>query len=592
MVCIGSIAQLEQLAGLDPGSITDLHRENIDPITFPSQKTPGGTMRRVNEVFDCWFESGSMPYSQNHYPFDETKKKYVEDHLPADFIAEGLDQTRGWFYTLHVLAAALFDRPAFKHVIVNGLVLAEDGKKMSKRLKNYPDPSEIIDEYGADALRAYLINSAAVRAEPMRFAKRGVRETVRKIVLPLWNAYNFLATYAQADGWSPDAATLSGLTARLDAQSPTLDRWILSRTQAFVEQMRAELSAYALSNLVPAFHQICDDLNNWYIRRGRRRYWRGKGEGDPDDKQFAYQTLFTVLSTITHAIAPVIPFFSEWMFQRLWVDTGMAEKGDSVHLRPYPEVIAALRDEALERDVAAVRQVAALGMVIREREKLAVRRPLATMTVASPDDQVRRAIEAARDDLLAELNVKSLVVQEDDGGLVNLHAKANFKALGRRLGKKMKTVAKAVAALDAPAINTYLDTGTIDLEGETLAEGDILIVRETVGEQAAEAADGVTVVLDTTIDDDLRREGLAREIINRVQNARKANDLDVSDRIALTLSCTGPLAATASDPRLADMIRTETLALSLTVSDAVSDAAENFEIDGAPLQVSLTRQSE
>ncbi|MEM9454610.1 MAG: isoleucine--tRNA ligase [Myxococcota bacterium] len=590
MVCVGSIHELEQLAGLEPGSITDLHRENIDPITFPSKKTEGGTMRRVKEVFDCWFESGSMPYSQNHYPFDAAKKQYVEDKLPADFIAEGLDQTRGWFYTLHVLASALFDRPAFRHVIVNGLVLAEDGKKMSKRLKNYPDPSEIIREHGADALRAYLINSAAVRAEPMRFAERGVRDTVRKIVLPLWNAYNFLATYAQADGWSPERDTIEErLTeGRLGASAPALDRWILSRVQAFVAQMRAELDAYALSNLVPAFHQICDDLNNWYIRRGRRRYWRGKGEGDDVDKQSAYMTLFVALSTITHAIAPVIPFFSEWMYQRLWVDTGLAGDGeDSVHLRPYPQVVEALRDEALEGDVAAVRQVANLGMAIRERERLAVRRPLAAMTVASPDARVRRAVEVAREELLAELNVKELRVQQDDGGLVTLHAKANFKALGRRLGKKMKAVAAAVAGLDGAAIQGYLDRGSIEVEGETLGEGDVLIVRETAEDQAAEAAEGITVLLDTTVSEALRREGLAREIINRVQNVRKSQGLEVSDRIALTLTCGGELAAAAGDEGLAEMIKGETLAVSLVVQD--EGEGEGFEVDGEPLSVALAR---
>ena len=582
IVCIGSIAELEQLAGLEAGSITDLHRENIDPITFPSKKTPGGTMRRVNEVFDCWFESGSMPYSQNHYPFDEERKQYVEDNLPADFIAEGLDQTRGWFYTLHVLATALFDRPAFKHVIVNGLVLAEDGKKMSKRLKNYPDPSEIISQHGADALRAYLINSAAVRAEPMRFAERGVRDTVRKIVLPLWNAYHFLATYAQADGWTPTRDTLS------HPPQAGLDRWILSRVQDFVGQMRAELDAYALSNLVPAFHRICDDLNNWYIRRGRRRYWRGQGEDDRD-KTDAYATLFQVLSTVTHAIAPVIPFFSEWMYQRLWVDTGLAGEGeDSVHLRPYPEVEAARRDEKLEADVAAVRQVANLGMAIRERERLAVRRPLAVMTVASPDAAVRAAVEAGRDDLLAELNVKDLRVQEDDGGLVSLSAKANFKVLGRRLGKKMKQIAGAVAKLDAAAIGQYVSTGSIELEGETLGEGDILIVREATGEQAAEAAEGITVVLDTTVSDALRHEGLAREIINRVQNVRKASGLEVSDRISLTLHCKGELAAAAGTEGLAAMIQGETLATAMEVTEQ-GGSEQSFEIDGETLSVTVTK---
>ncbi|HKO94271.1 MAG TPA: isoleucine--tRNA ligase, partial [Polyangiaceae bacterium] len=269
LVCIGSTAELEELAGLPKGSIKDLHRETIDAITFPSRKTPKGRMRRLEEVFDCWFESGSMPYAQNHYPFDASKVKYVEQNLPADFIAEGLDQTRGWFYTMHVLATALFDRPSARNVIVNGLILAADGKKMSKRLKNYPNPNDVIDNFGADALRAYLINSAVVRAEPMRFGKDAndtsgecVKETVRLVVLPLWNAYNFLATYAIADGYTPSAADLELRPSGL------LDRWILSRVQHFLLEMKAEYEDYELSNLVPAFVRLSDELNNWYIRRG------------------------------------------------------------------------------------------------------------------------------------------------------------------------------------------------------------------------------------------------------------------------------------------------------------------------------------
>ncbi|MBK8234928.1 MAG: isoleucine--tRNA ligase [Deltaproteobacteria bacterium] len=249
-LCVGSIAELAELSGRAVEDITDLHRESVDGITFPSKKTPGGTMRRVADVFDCWFESGSMPYAQNGYPFDASKREYVERNLPADFIAEGLDQTRGWFYTLHVLANALFDRPAFKHVIVNGLVLAEDGKKMSKRLKNYPDPTVVIDEYGADALRAYLVSSAAVRAEPMRFSEKGVRDTVRTVILPLYNAYNFLVTYARADGWAPTAADLER------APEAKLDRWITSRLAAFVGDLQREFDAYALSNAVPALAHL------------------------------------------------------------------------------------------------------------------------------------------------------------------------------------------------------------------------------------------------------------------------------------------------------------------------------------------------
>lgn len=586
MVCIGSIAELEEKAGLAAGSITDLHREFIDEVTFPSTKTPGGTMRRVSEVFDCWFESGSMPYAQNHYPFETAKKDYVESNLPADFIAEGLDQTRGWFYTLHVLAAALFGRPAFKNVIVNGLVLAEDGKKMSKRLKNYPDPSHVINEYGADALRAYLVNSAVVKAEPMRFSERGVRDTVRMAVLPLWNAYNFLATYARADGWSPTKGDLS--------IQPTgaLDRWILSRVQAFVTDIQTEFEAYSLFNLVPAYLKICDDLNNWYIRRGRRRYWRRKVE-DPAadrDKAEAYGTLFRCLVTITHAIAPVIPFFSEWLYQRLMVDTQLAGKeDDSVHLARFPEVVSALRDEGLERQIEAVRQAVGLGMAIREREKLPVRRPLAKVTVASPDPAVRSAITAFEDAIRGELNVKAVEVLEDDSSLVELSAKANFKRLGKRLGKKMKQVAGAVASLGAQDIATLESGGSIEVEGETLEADDVLIVRTSTGGGASESLEGMTVVLDTALDDALRNEGLARELVNRVQNARKALDLDVSQTITLTVTCGGALAAAFSVPDLQQMVRDETLSGSLVI-EPPGDAAgkgEALDIDGETLYLQI-----
>lgn len=583
MVCVGSIAELETLAGLEAGSVTDLHREHIDTITFASTKTPGGTMRRVREVFDCWFESGSMPYSQNHYPFDATKKAYVENNLPAEFIAEGLDQTRGWFYTLHVLSTALFDRPAFSNVIVNGMVLAEDGKKMSKRLKNYPDPNEVVHQYGADALRASLINSSVVRAEPMRFTERGVRDTVRLVMLPLWNAYNFFATYARADGWSPTADTLQHVS------TVELDRWIVSRTQSFIGQIRAELDGYELSNVVPAVIAICDDLNNWYIRRGRPRYWQNR-KADPTDKESAYATLFSVLSTIAHAMAPVMPFLGEWLYQALWVDTGIAP-GTSVHTQDFPTVNEARRDEGLERDVAVVRQVVSLGMAIREREKLAVRRPLATVTVASISADTRAAVLRFSDEVRGELNVKAIAVLDDDAGLVKLGAKANFKALGKRLGKRMKQVAGAIGKLDVAAIEAFVQSGSIELEGETLSGDDIMITRETVGDAAAEAADGATVVLDTAIDDGLRREGLARELVSRIQSLRKQADLDVSQRIALTLACGGELASAANDEALAAMIRGETLADSLTVQAQGEQTSQPHEltdtIDGEAVAVGL-----
>ncbi len=585
MECFGSVAELEARAGLEPGTLQDLHRESVDPITFPSRKTPGGTMRRVSEVFDCWFESGSMPYAQNHYPFDADKKAYVEQHLPADFIAEGLDQTRGWFYTLHVLATALFGRPAFKNVIVNGLILAEDGKKMSKRLKNYPDPMAVIERYGADALRAYLVSGAAVRAEPMRFSERGVRDMVRTAILPLWNAYKFLVTYARADGWSPSAADLEL------RPSGTLDRWIVSRLAGFVDELAQAYESYHLYRVVPVYQRFCDDLNNWYIRRGRRRYWRGADEGPAAarDKHEAYATLFRVLVTVTHAMAPVLPFVTEWLYLRLLADTGLAGDEVSVHERAFPTARAAERDETLEARVASVRRAVALGMAARERAEIPVRRPLARVTVACPDPAVRAALAEHQADLLGELNVKALDLRADDGALVTLAAKANFKALGRRLGPRMKAVAAAVAALDEATIRRYVQDGTLEVAGETLGAGDILVTRTPQPGQVAESDGDLTVALHTEIDDTLRREGLAREIINRVQNLRKQADLDVSDRVELTLAGTGALAGVLDDAGLRDLIARETLARALRVGAPAQTLPhrDQARIDGDTLDLGL-----
>jgi len=563
MVCVGSTAELEELAGLPAGSIKDLHRESVDVISFPSRKSARGRMRRIEEVFDCWFESGSMPYAQNHYPFDREKIAYVEQNLPADFIAEGLDQTRGWFYTLHVLATALFDRPAFRNVIVNGLILAADGRKMSKRLNNYPDPNEVIESYGADALRAYIINSAVVRGEPMRFGKHakdtsgeGVKDTVRLVVLPLFNAYNFLATYAVADGWSPTAADLEV------RPGGDLDRWILSRVQHFVQEMKREYEAYELSNLIPAFTRLCDELNNWYIRRGRRRYWSKAGESSEGDrdKREAYATLFRALNTVVRAMAPVLPFFCEYLFQRLMVDTGLAPGGDSVHLGAFPEADERLLDLDLEARMQTARDVVGLGLVIREREKIGVRRPLGKVVVASSDPVQRIAAEQFREAIAAELNIKELEVIADDSALSTITVKPNFRTLGKRLGPKLKAVGQRLAAFTREDVRALEANGSVDVEGERLTLEDVLLTREAAGGGAVESQNGVTVKLDTTVTPELHLEGLARELINRIQGLRKDADLNVSQKIKLQLACDGALAKVAMDEALRGLIARETLA--------------------------------
>ncbi|MDB4976241.1 MAG: isoleucyl-tRNA synthetase, partial [Myxococcaceae bacterium] len=386
-----------------------------------------------------------------------------------------------------------------------------------------------------------------------------VKETVRLIVLPLFNAYNFLTTYAIADGWSPSHADLQVVP------EGELDRWILSRVQHFLLEMKAEYESYELSNLVPAFARLSDELNNWYIRRGRRRYWKRAGESSESDrdKQDAYATLYRVIVTVTRAMAPVLPFFTEYLYQRLLVDTGLSREGDSVHLDAFPEVDQALLDLELEARMQAVRDVVGLGLVIREREKLGVRRPLAKATVVSSDPKVRLAIEQFADAITGELNVKEVEVIADDSLLSKVTAKPNFRTLGKRLGPKLKAVQARLASFSSEDVRRLEQEGSIELEGERLVSEDILLSRELSIAGAAESQRGLTVLLDTKVTPELHAEGLARELINRIQNLRKQADLDVSQRIRLVLACDGVLGEVADSETLRELLARETLALSV-----------------------------
>ncbi len=538
--CIGSIAELERLSG---ATVTDLHKHHVDNLTWDCPEC-GGSMRRISEVLDCWFESGSMPYAQNHYPFEN--KTLVEENLPAHFIAEGLDQTRGWFYTLLILSTALFDRPAFENVIVNGLILAEDGQKMSKSLKNYPDPNIVVDTYGADALRAYLINSPVVRAEPMRFTEKGVREVVRSVVLPLWNAYSFFATYASVDGWEPPSEPTPV------AERALLDRWVISVVQSLVDDVNREMEAYRLYNVIPAVLGFIDDLTNWYIRRSRRRFWRTE---DDADKQHAFETLYEVLTIFSRLLAPILPFMAEVLFQRLEAGKRRGAE-DSVHLERFPLADRSVVDEDLERQMAVVREAVTLGRNLREKHRLRVRQPLAELVLATPEGLTTDLLSVIGD----ELNIKSVRRVADAAELVTLKAKPNFKVLGRRLGKRMKVVAQAIQALDSATVMAIRDGGSIELEGETIDAEGILVVQESGGDAATISTETLTVQLDTAVTPELRREGLARELISKIQSERKARGLEVDDRIVLDLRTDSPELSAAIEAH-AELICAETLAV-------------------------------
>lgn len=536
--CVGSVEELEQQTH---SQVNDLHPHKIDHLEIACDKckTP---MHRISDVFDCWFESGAMPYAQNHYPFEN--KEDFENGFPAQFIAEGLDQTRGWFYTLLVLSTGLFDSPPFKNVIVNGMVLAEDGSKMSKSKKNYPPPQNVLNQYGADALRAYLINSPIVRAEPLRFSEEGVKEVVRTVLIPLRNSWSFFTQYAIVDGWYPASdlqqVHLKGSRTPDWSQRSDLDRWLISTLQSLIAEVNQQMEGYYLYKVVPPIVNFIDDLTNWYIRRSRRRFWRSATTPEAlQDKAAAYATLYEVLVTFAQVMAPVLPFITEAIYQHLVVDTGVNHPDqDSIHLCDYPQVNTALIDTQLEREVALVRQAVKMGRALRTKHSLKTRQPLRAMTLVHHDQSVLDALHTQSELILEELNLKHLYLVTDDHSLSTLSFKANFKTLGRRFGKRMKGAAQHIASFDRATWDALKQGSPVEVEGEAIHMEDILVTHHPKEGVVLEVEEGMTVALDSILDDDLIREGLAREVISRCQKLRKNSGLAITDRIELDLQVT------------------------------------------------------
>ena len=625
--CIGSVAELEGLTG---ATVTDLHSHRIDHLTFPcaacaaasgeggeggggGEGKGGGTKSRIADVFDCWFESGSMPYAQNHYPF-ENKEKF-EQNFPAQFIAEGLDQTRGWFYTLLILSTALFDKPPFANVVVNGLVLAEDGSKMSKSKRNYPSPDVVLDTAGADALRAYLIDSPIVRAEPLRFSETGVREVVRTVLIPLRNAWSFLVQYANIDGWHPtrglkvgpgeagagEHTPLSYVAAPPAAERPELDRWILSVLQSLVAEVNTQMEGYYLYKVVPPIVGFIDHLTNWYIRRSRRRFWRPVSDvAGQRDKAAAYATLYEVLVCFAKVLAPVLPFVSDGLYESLVVEPGLAGTApdggvcDSVHLCDFPEPDRALIDTALEAQVAVLRQVITMGRALRMKHKLNVRQPLREVVVVQHDATVRAAVEAHSEQILEELNVKAVRVCAHDDDLATLSFKANFKRLGGRFGKEMKTAAAAIAELTDDQWHLLRDGGQIEVLGQPVTAEDVLVQRTPKGDVVIETDGPLTVALETDVDEALLQEGLVREITSRIQKVRKTLGLEVTDRVKLTLITQSPrLHKALGDHHITVAMEVQANSLSLMMAPPRAVTTENIneiiDIDDTELGICVEK---
>ncbi|HEX6767376.1 MAG TPA: class I tRNA ligase family protein, partial [Polyangiaceae bacterium] len=534
----------------------------------------GKRYRRTPEVLDCWFESGAMPYGQKHYPFEN--KERFEATFPADFIAEGLDQTRAWFYYLLVLSTALFDKPAFKNVVVNGMVLAEDGRKMSKSKKNYPEPTKVLDEIGADALRAYLIDSPVVRGEPQRFSERGLREIVRTVVLPYWNALSFLTTYAIVDGWDPRSAK-----PRPPRERPELDRYVLSTLESLVSDVNREMEAYRLYAVVPRLVDFIDLLTNWYIRLSRRRFWKSD---DPADKSDAYATLYEVLTTFAKVMAPFMPFLSEFVYQR--TERAVApDAPTSVHFCDFPQARPELIDPALEKRMTTVRTIVSLGRRLREDKKLKVRQPLASFTVVSRDAAVREAALAGAALVREQLNVKAVETSTDEAAFCSIGVKPNFAVLKERAAPKLKDIGKALAGFGFPEVSRLEAGESLDVAGERIVLADVLLARTPVKGKAVATEGDVTVVLETELNDELLDEGLARELNSVLQQARKTLGLEVSDRVRVAWDSADASVARAVE-RHSSWLAEEVLALGFT-RDA--GATTEATLNGKPVRYTLAK---
>jgi isoleucyl-tRNA synthetase len=557
----GSIAELERDFGVE---VTDLHRPFVDSLTRPNPDDPTGksTMRRVPEVLDCWFESGSMPFAQVHYPFEN--KDWFESHFPADFIVEYVAQTRGWFYTLVVLATALFDKPPFQNVICHGVVLDEHGQKLSKSLRNYPDPVEMFEKTGADALRWFLMSSPILRGGDLQIQKDGkqIHEVVRLVLNPIWNAYYFFTLYANADG----------VTAKLRAdQTAVLDRYALSKTRQMVAGVQKAMDAYDLAAACQVVKDYLDALNNWYIRRSRPRFW---GETGAADQRDAYDTLYTCLVVLCRACAPLLPLLTETVF------TGLTGE-PSVHLANWPDDVALPDDVQLVAQMDRVRDACSVGLALREAKKLRTRLPLPQVTLAGADAAAMAPFAQLLQD---ELNVKHVGFAADIGAFGSFRLQIDAKALGPKLGPKMKDV---LAATRSGAWRLAGDRAEIG--GAVLDKGEYVLqlVPKDGITAAALSTNDVVLVLDTAVTPELDQEGVARDFVRLVQQARKDAGLHVSDRVRVAFEADDATAAAIAAH--AGYVREQVLAIELTAGAAPAGAfaAEGKVGSGAGASVQL-----
>ena len=556
----------------------DLHRPYVDDIVLVSPT--GRPMKRETDLIDVWFDSGAMPYAQIHYPFENKEAFDARKVYPADFIAEGVDQTRGWFFTLHALGTMLFDSVAFKNVVSNGLVLDKNGNKMSKRLGNAVDPFATIRQYGSDPLRWYMITNASPW-DNLKFDPDGVEEMRRKFFGTLYNTYSFFALYANVDGFTysePDVPM---------ADRPEIDRWILSLLHSLVKDVDSYLNTYDPTRAGRAIADFINDhLSNWYVRLNRRRFWGG---GMTTDKLSAYQTLYTCLETVAKLMAPIAPFYADRLYGDLIAVTGR-ESAESVHLADFPVCDEAMIDKELEERMQIAQDISSMTLALRRKVNIKVRQPLHTLLVSAVDEHQRAAVEAVQDIILNEVNVKELKFADSGSNILVKKVKPDFKKLGPRYGKVMKALAAAIQAMTQEEIATFERDGsfTFSIDGNacTVLTDDVEIISEDIPGWLVANEGRLTIALDITVTDELRREGLTRELVNRLQNQRKSSGLEITDHIRVTLAPAEEMEGVLET--YGDYIRRQVLADAITSTERSADMTE-LEFDDFQLPVKIEK---
>lgn len=585
-ICIGSMEELRaemekaRAAGIgNPAEITDLHRPQVDEIVLLSSS--GKPMYREVDLIDVWFDSGAMPYAQWHYPFENRDLIESGKAFPADFIAEGVDQTRGWFFTLHALAVMLFDSVAFKAVVSNGLVLDKDGNKMSKRLGNAIDPFKTLDQYGADATRWYMVSNSQPW-DNLKFDLEGVKEVQRKFFGTLYNTYGFFALYANIDAFRYEQAEVPM------AERPEIDRWVISLLNSLISEVEEAYASYEPTRAARAIQEFVDEhLSNWYVRLCRRRFWRGELN---TDKLAAYQTLYRCLEVISQLMAPVAPFYAERLFRDLNQTTGRLS-ADSVHLALFPKADLQLIDKALESRMQLAQEVCSMVLSLRKKENIKVRQPLQKIMIPVLEPEQQAQIAAVAELIQTEVNVKEIEFLTDTTGVITKKVKPNFKTLGPKYPKQMKGIAVVLASFTQAQIADLERNNGVELDVEdtlcTLSREDVDILSEDIPGWLVASAGKLTVALDITVTEELKNEGIARELVNRIQKLRKDSEFEVTDRISVWLEDDEFVKSAVRDFKA--YICGEILATDLELVKTFEEAPQEIEVDERTLRIVVKR---